>query len=177
MHGNKRQTCEQRRSVDVVTTEMSKYRDKRGMAANQALCVFFSFLQTSTVKAFDVIIHTQAVSLAETLFKSTVRNAPLMDSANVSICINGLLLTPTKPSMEPAMGLSCQAKNWAVNICIECGGRPMIFLAWFLQTLLWQTKFRCKVWITDKDTLTDSWQYYFNNKVLLLTDLGARWAW
>lgn len=72
---------------------------------------FFPFLQTSTVKAFDVIIHTQAVSLADTLFKSTVRNAPLMDSANVSICVNGLLLTPTKPSMEPAMGLSCQAKN------------------------------------------------------------------
>lgn len=163
MQGNKRQTCEQRRSVDVVTKGMSKYRDKRGMAANQALCFFFSFLQTSTVKAFDVIIHTQAVSLAETLFKSTGRNAPLMDSANVSICINGLLLTPTKPSIEPAMGLSCQAKNWAVNICVECGGRPMIFWHDFCRLCSGKQNFAAKFGLPTRTP----WQIHGN--IILIT--------
>lgn len=107
MHDDKRQMCEWR-SVDVITKEMSKTATKE-MVENQALCFFFFFffLQPSTVKAFDVIIHTQAVSLTEALFKSTVCNAPLMDSANVSICINGLLLTPTKLSMEP-----CTCQQW-----------------------------------------------------------------
>lgn len=104
MHGNKRQTCERRRSVDVITKDMSKYRDK---SSKPGFVGFFSFLQASTVKTFDVIIHTQAVLLTEALFKSTVRNAPLMDSANVSICFNGLFLTPTKPSME-----SCTCQQW-----------------------------------------------------------------
>lgn len=181
MHGNKKTDTRAEKKCgccyhrDEQVQRQRRHGSKPGFVF---FLFFFSFLQTSTVKAFDVIIHTQAVSLAETLFKSTVRNAPLMDSAHVSICINGLLLTPTKPSMEPAMGLSCQAKNWAVNICVECGGRPLIFFGTISADFALANKiFRCKVWIADKDTLTDSWQCYFNNKVLLLTDLGARWAW
>lgn len=132
---------------------------------NQALCFFF--LQVSIVKVFYVIIHTQAVSLTKALFKSAVHNAPLMDSGNISICINGLLLMPTKPSMEPCTRQCCpidecifSSQNFAVNICwVECGrGRR------FWVSVLREYNFNSSLFDYQCCILPESLQHVSNNK-------------
>lgn len=111
------------RGVWMLLPEKSR-KEKKRAGRKPGFIFTFSFLQPSTVKAFDVIIHTQAVSLTKALFRSAVHNVPLMDSANISIYINGLLLTPTKSSMEhrtcqhcPINGLILSSQKPTVNIC------------------------------------------------------------
>lgn len=83
-------------------------RDKRDVRKTSlCMCVFFFLPASIYCKGFWCDYPHSSSFLTEALFKSTVRNAPLMDSAKVSICINGLLLTPTKPSMEP-----CICQQW-----------------------------------------------------------------
>lgn len=71
---------------------------ERGMRWDNRLHILSP--RVSTVKAFDVIIHTWAVSLAKTLlsFKLVVHNVPLMDSTNtnITICINRFFANTNK---------------------------------------------------------------------------------
>lgn len=86
--------------------EGEREREREGDEMNNGLHVLSP--RVCTVKADDVIIHTRAASLTKTLlsFKLPVHNVLLMDftNTNITICINGLLLTLTKPSTAVDQG-------------------------------------------------------------------------